>query len=58
MGAEYPSWRYKGGKGVVVQNKKEEVGLGSGWSDSPDGPKKIIKKRIRKSIKYKVVDSK
>lgn len=58
MGDEYPAWKYKGGKSVVVQNKKEEKSLGFGWSDSPSESKKTVKKRVRKSIEYKVVDSK
>lgn len=32
---EFPKWKYRGAKAVLVNSKQEEVGLGSGWADAP-----------------------
>jgi membrane protein involved in colicin uptake len=33
---QYPRWRYKGDKSVLVNDAKEEKALGGGWFDNPE----------------------
>lgn len=35
---EFPKWKYRGAKAVLVNNKQEESDLGSGWADAPADP--------------------
>lgn len=32
---EFPKWKYRGAKAVLVNSKQEEADLGSGWADAP-----------------------
>lgn len=32
---EYPKWKYKGAKGVLVNSAAEEKALGKGYADAP-----------------------
>lgn len=32
---EYPKWKYKGAKGVLVNSADEEKALGDGYADAP-----------------------
>lgn len=32
---EFPKWKYRGAKAVLVNSKQEEADLGAGWTDAP-----------------------
>lgn len=32
---EFPKWKYKGAKGVIVNSADEEAALGEGYADAP-----------------------
>lgn len=32
---EFPKWKYRGAKAVLVNSKQEEADIGSGWADAP-----------------------